>query len=303
MQKLLTWMSTLLLTLTILLLPSACTLPWMQEDDPLDITPKLKATWNIHEKIEHHGDGSVTYQSVRWGGIVALVKEHNLPVDWSGYESITYEFAEPLKVDVQVWVAGVVRYAKKGITKFTCYFDGIDMHQVNEVVLQTVEPTVMTIKSLTLTPVSGSWDSTPIWEGECILGNWENGFTIAPEQFSTAMVGDKLEFVFTTDVSDLSRTYWQLKTIYNATDQILEGNSNEVNDWGCAQLGEKATTYRIRLTAKDVKQLKKRGLFANGYYAIVTQVNLLRKGVINADGSADSQKENEESGVHYNKWE
>ena len=35
MKKLLTWMSTLLLAI---ILPSACTLPWMQEEDEFDIT-------------------------------------------------------------------------------------------------------------------------------------------------------------------------------------------------------------------------------------------------------------------------
>ncbi len=304
MQKLFIWMSTLLLAFVTILLPSACTLPWMQEDDPLNITSKFKATWNVHEKFEQNSDGSVTYNSVTWGGLVALVKEHNLPVDWSGYESITLEFAEPTEVDTHILVAGILCFGRKGITKITCYFDGVDMRQVDQVVLQTSKPTTLTIKRATLTPVSNSWDSTPIWEGECAFRNWEDGFVIQPEMFSTAIEGDKLEFIYKADYSDPTRVYWQIKSIYNATDQTLEGNYNEQNEWGCAQVGRDATSYRIRLTAKDAKELKKRGLFVNGYYVTVTQVNLLRKGVIGGSENSERQEQKrEEDKEKYNQWQ
>jgi hypothetical protein len=69
------------------------------------------------------------------------------------------------------------------------------------------------------------------------------------------------------------------KTIYNTTDETLEGNDSELNEWGCASVSSTATSYRIRLTAKDVENLKKYGAFVNGYYINVTQVNLLRKQV------------------------
>ncbi len=295
-------MGTMLLAVIILVLPSACTLPWMEEEDQLNITRKFKATWNVHEKFEQHGDGSVTYYSVTWGGLVGLVKEHNLPVDWTGYESITLEFTEPTQVETQLLVAGMLTFGRKGITKLSCYFDGVDMRQVDQVVLQTAKPTVLTIKSATLSPASTSWDSTPIWEGECVLGNWEDGFIIEPEQFASAVEGDKLEFIFTTDASDHTRTYWQIKTIYNSTDQTLEGNYSEQNNWGCTQVGRDATSYRVRLTAKDVKELKKHGLFTNGYFVNVSQVNLLRKGVVEGNDNKERTEE-EEQKEHYNTWE
>lgn len=296
-------MSILLLAIITIILPSSCTLPWMQEDDPLNITSKFKATWNVHEKFEQNIDGSITYHSVTWGGLVGLVKEHNLPVDWTGYESITLEFAEPTKVETQLLVAGILCFGRKGISKLTCYFDGVDMRQVDQVVLQTSKPTTMTIKSVTLSPASNSWDSAPIWEGECIFGNWQDGFVIKPEQFSTAMEDDKLEFIYTADYSDPKRTYWQIKTVYNTTDHTLEGNYNEQNDWGCTQVGRDATVYRIRLTAKDVKELKKKGLFVNGYYVNVTQVNLLRKGVSGSSEEERKKKENEEGKEGKSRWE
>ena len=70
-----------------------------------------------------------------------------------------------------------------------------------------------------------------------------------------------------------------MKTVYNKTEDTLEGNDNELNQWGCAMMGQAATSYRILLTANDVKKLREKGLFVNGYYTNVSQVNLLRREV------------------------
>lgn len=306
MHKLFIKMSMLLLAVITIILPSACTLPWMQEDDPLNITSKFKATWSIHEKLEFNGDGSITYYSTRFGGLIGLVKEQNLPADWTQYESITFEFADTTKVETQVLIGNTMRtWGRRGVSKLTCYFDGLDMSQVDQVMLQTADPTTLTIKSVMLSPVSSSWDSTPIWEGECVFDNWKDGFVIPPEQFNTAHEGDKLEFILTTDTSDPKRGYWLIKSVYNQTDQTLEGNVNEQNQWGCTMIGQNATSYRVRLTAKDVKDIKKHGLFVNGYFVNVTQVNLLRKSDVNGSGSAEEQekKEGEEEKEKYNQWQ
>ena len=77
----------------------------------------------------------------------------------------------------------------------------------------------------------------------------------------------------------LDRGYWLLKTVYNKTENTLEGNDNELNQWGCSMMGQAATSYRILLTANDVKNLREKGLFVNGYYTNVSQVNLLRRGI------------------------
>ena len=134
---------------------------------------------------------------------------------------------------------------------------------------------------------SFKWDSTPIWSGNCMMGNWEKGFVIKPDMFTTAQEGDKIELVLTTDRSNNDITYWLMKTIYDGTDKTLEGNENELNNWGCITLGKSATRYRIMLTHDDVEQLRVHGLFVNGYYCNVTQVNLLRRDY----SSAGSQEE------------
>jgi len=50
-----------------------------------------------------------------------------------------------------------------------------------------------------------------------------------------------------------------------------------LNKWGCAPVGRKSTVYRIPLTSKDIVNLNEKGMFVNGVYLNVTQVNLLRR--------------------------
>ena len=246
--------------------------------DRLNITDKFKYTWNVYEKIEEQGDGSIIYHAVPWGGLFASMKEHNMPVDWSEYESITFDFAEPTQVATQIMVSDELKtIGKAGISSLTCYFDGHNMHAVDEVALQASDSTTLKVRSVRLTPNDAVWKATSIWEGHCVQGDWEDGFVISPDMFKDVIEGDKLELVFHTDKSNPSVTFWLMKTIYDGTDQTLEGNNNELNNWGCAMMGSEAKVYRIILTAKDVENLRKKGLFVNGYYNIVTQCNLLRK--------------------------
>jgi hypothetical protein len=252
----------------------------LHPDDENNLTSKFNGTWNIHEGIERNINGVITYNALPWGGLVASVKERNMPVDWSGYESITFEFEEPTKVPTQIMVSDKLKtVGKAGITSLTCYFDGQDLTSVDEVALQSSDTSTILVKNVFLTPGRSTWESTPIWEGNCALGNWENGFVVKPEQFISAIEGDKIEILFNTDTSDPNRGYWLLKTVYNETDKTLEGNENELNEWGCAMMGRSSTVYRILLTANDIKNLRKNGLFVNGYYTIVSQVNLLRRGL------------------------
>ncbi len=247
-------------------------------EDQYDITSKFDFTWNIYEEIHHNSDGSITYYALPWGGLVGNMREHNMAVDWSDYESIRFDFAEPTKVPVQVMISDKLKtWGKEGITSLTCSFDGQNLHSIEEIALQASDTTEITVTSVTLTPSTTQWESTVIWQGECKQGNWQNGFVIKPEKFTTAYEGDKLEIVFTTDKSNPEVSYWMFKTIYNQTDEPLEGNSNELNQWGCAHVGKEATAYRIVLTEKDITMLRKNGLFINGYYNNVTRCNLLKR--------------------------
>lgn len=267
-----------LTTIMLVALLTACGIHLGDEDDT-DLTSKFNGTWNIYESIERSVDGTITYYALPWGGLVGSVKEHNMPADWSGYEAVVVEYAEPTKVATQILISDNLKtLGKAGITSLTCNLDGQDVRAVDEVALQAADTTTLTVKRIYLIPNTAEWDSTPVWTGKCAFGNWEKGFVVKPEYFTSAYPGDKLEFIFTTDSSN-PNPYWQFKTIYNdGTDTTLEGNANELNDWGCATVGSKSTLYRITLTEKDVKNLKEKGMFVNGYYTTVTKCNLLRKG-------------------------
>lgn len=247
-------------------------------DDEHNITSKFNSTWNIYEGIVRNSDGSITYYALPWGGLVAGVKERNMPADWSRYESIRFEFAEPTKVATQIMVSDKIKtWGKEGITSLTCFFDGYDLKAIDEVALQASDTTAITVKSVILTEGTSNWEATPLWKGNCEQGNWANGFVVSGDKFNDAYEGDKLEFVFTTDKSNPDVSYWLIKTIYNGTDQTLEGNDNELNKWGCASMGKESTRYRIILTNKDIQNLKKEGMFVNGYYNNITQCNLLKR--------------------------
>ena len=248
-----------------------------REEDPLDITSKFNTTWNVRERFEVNDDGSITYKSVPYGGLVGWVNEHNMPVDWSDYECVKFEFAEPTTTHTQVMISNKVKCSgRPGITSLTCSFDGQDVHQVEKVVFQTADSVTVTVKSVRLTPASGSWEAQPLWEGSCEFGNWEQGITLSADQFNTAVEGDKLEFEFDTDISDPGRQYWQFKTIYNdGTNETLEGNAGVLSEWGTANVARDARLFRILLTANDVKRLKKSGVYVTGYYCNVAKCNLL----------------------------
>ena len=268
-----------LFILLLIYLLFACSLGDNSENEnPLVLTSRFKTTWNIYERAEQNSDGTITYNSIAWGGLVGSMKVHNLPVDWSAYESLTVEFAEPTRVPTQIMISDMLKtWGKSGITTLTCSFDGQDVRSVGEVAIQTGEVGRVIIKKIYLTPAKYDWLPDSIWGGECLFGDWAGGFTIVAHNFTQAKAGDKLEFIFSTDKSNPDVTYWLFKTIINGTDKTLEGNRTELNRWGCAPVGERSTVYRIVLTEQDVVNLKKKGLFVNGYYNIVTRCNLLRR--------------------------
>lgn len=123
-------------------------------------------------------------------------------------------------------------------------------------------------------------ETTTIWEGESVFGSWADGFSIAADKFANAKAGDTIEFIYTADTEGdgtTKPTYWQIKTVYPDTEITLEGNANELNSYGCAPVSSGSTSYKITLTETDVTNLKAKGLFANGYFLVVTKVNLIQQ--------------------------
>lgn len=117
--------------------------------------------------------------------------------------------------------------------------------------------------------------STQIWSGECVFGNWAEGFNVPAEKFADASAGDILEFVYTTD-TNTKETWWQFKTIFSGTEETLSSNKDDLNEYGCASVASSSTSYKIVLNAEDVDKLKETGMFVNGHFIIVTAVNLIQ---------------------------
>lgn len=242
-----------------------------------DITSLFKDRWNINEEVIHNSDGTITYNALQWGGLVADFKNQEQPEDWTKYEKIVFEFAERTTVRTQLMINDkIVSYGSPGILTLSSPLVGIDIKNVKQVALQAYENTTIKVKRIMLKEAKDTDFTTPIWDGECIMGNWESGFLVDAEQFKDAKPGNVLEFVYSTDTTNPTVYYWQVRSVYSGTEQTLEGNANELNEWGCATLGKGTTRYRITLTENDVEQLKKLGLFVNGYYITVTQCFLLQ---------------------------
>ena len=258
------------------------------DDDGNDVTSRFNNTWNVYEELHSNADGSITYNALPWGGLVGTFLNKNLPMDLSGYESITFDFQEPTPVATQVVVGDRFKtWGKKGITSLTCHFDGQNVSMVSEIVLQAGDTCTLNVKDVYLTPCDGMWEPKTIWKGNCSFGNWENGFSVLPDKFSSAYAGDKLELFLTAEKSRPELTYWLIKSIYSGTDSTLQGNDSELNTWGCASVSKDMTVYRIVLTEDDVWYLRENGLFVNGYYTNVTQCNLLSKVYDDAEGQEE----------------
>lgn len=242
-----------------------------------NITKLFRERWNINEEVIHNSDGTITYNAMQWGGLVANFNNQEQPEDWSKYEKIVFEFAERTTVRTQIMFNGkTISYGSPGILSLSAPLVGVDVKDVKQVALQAYEPATIIVKRVMLKEGKDADFTTPIWDGECIMGNWESGFLVDAEQFKNAQPGNVLEFDYTTNTDNPNVYYWQFRAVYSGTEQTLEGNANELNEWGCASVGKGTTRYRITLTEKDVEQLKKLGLYVNGYYTTVTQCYLLQ---------------------------
>ena len=128
--------------------------PPAPEGDKVSIIDKFTGTWNPSETIAHNADGSITFNSVAWGGVSAWLAENDIPVDWSGYTKLVFEYAEPTTVNTQGFVQttteNITWWGNAGITKLECPFDGKDVSQVNQVALQASDVATIVITEIYL---------------------------------------------------------------------------------------------------------------------------------------------------------
>ncbi len=243
----------------------------------LDITSAFKNRWNIRESVRQDGENGIIYDAVKWGGIIGDFVVDDKPADWSQYGKVVVDFSKPTPANTQLMLnEKVFAWGKRGITSLEGNFAGLEIAEVKQLIMQCDSDCTINIKRIYLLPASELDLSTTLWEGRCVFGNWTNGFEVKPDKFADAKEGDMLEIVYTTDTSKSDVTYWQIKTIYAATDVPLEGNAKMLNEWGCATVGKGTTLIRITLTKNDAAKLKEKGLYVNGYFTVATQCNLLQ---------------------------
>lgn len=151
------------LTITKIVLVRTSERPDDPEGEHEDIIDKFTYTWNTSETIVHNDDKSITYNSVSWGGVAAWVAQstgvegQDEPVDWSGYNKIVFEFAEPTTCNTQIVIGENKAWGDVGIKKLELSFSGSDLTKVSQVALQTSEATTLVITSIYLVkPVSTS---------------------------------------------------------------------------------------------------------------------------------------------------
>lgn len=135
------------------------------DGEHVSIIDKFTYTWNASETLTHNADGSITFNAVSWGGLAAWLAENDIPVDWSEYTKIVFEYAEPAAVSTQIIVqtvnGDVKNSGEAGITKLECSFEGADVTQVNQVALQCSDVTTLVIKDIYLVKAGGNVDPQP----------------------------------------------------------------------------------------------------------------------------------------------
>ena len=129
--------------------------------EEVDITSNFTYTWNENESLVNNEDGSITFNSVSWGGMAAWVAtkdeaDQDVPADWSGYSKVVFEFAEATTVNTQILVGEASAWGNPGITSLECSFAGKNMGAINQIALQTSDPTTIVVKRVYLVTKDGS---------------------------------------------------------------------------------------------------------------------------------------------------
>ena len=126
------------------------------EGDKVSIIDKFTYTWGAEkgETITQNADGSITFNSVEWGGAAAWLAENDTPVDWSSYSKLVFVYAEPTTVNTQGFVQTTTEnltwWGNEGITSLECPFDGKDVSMVRQVALQASDAASIVIKEIYL---------------------------------------------------------------------------------------------------------------------------------------------------------
>ena len=130
------------------------------EGDKVNLIDYFTGNWNGAETNTHNADGTVTYNGKQWGGLSAWFAIDDVPVDWSKYIKLVFEFAEPTPAACQGFVQGVnpadgkelnhTWWGNAGITKLECPFEGKDVTQIKQAALQAAAEATYQISAIYL---------------------------------------------------------------------------------------------------------------------------------------------------------
>ena len=120
-------------------------------EDIVDITSEFRSCWGGSESFTHNADGSITYNSSTWGGLV-----YGVNGDWSEYSELVFELAEPSPCAVQpliMYPEGVEsdsHYMVAGTTKAFIELPENKRQHVSQVAFQTSQAATIVITRIYL---------------------------------------------------------------------------------------------------------------------------------------------------------
>ena len=129
------------------LLGTACLAQAPAEADTVDITDRFTLCWGPTESIVRGDDGTLTYHSERYGGMVCSVRDE----DWSGCSRVVFELDGPAPCGMQPLVQYVdaendVHYMEAGTAAPYVELTPRKRPHVLRVVLQTAQPATVVIR-------------------------------------------------------------------------------------------------------------------------------------------------------------
>ena len=138
-------------TCLLMLLVLTTSLHAQNTSDIVDITPRFTGCWGQGEKATHNADGTITFQSVTWGGLAAW-----LDTDWTEYSGLVFELTAPSSCDLQILVqysdnTWGKSYVSAGAQQVAIELDDNRKNHVYQVALQTNKPATLVIRRIYLT--------------------------------------------------------------------------------------------------------------------------------------------------------
>ena len=143
--------------------------PATAESETLNLIDRFTNCWNNTETNTHNDDGTVTYNAVQWGGLAAWIGGE----DWSEYEKIVFEFAEPTTFATQIFLqyadgTETKAWINDGAATAECTLEAGKV-AVNQAALQCAEAGTLTITKIYLVKASAGISNmqavTPVHSG------------------------------------------------------------------------------------------------------------------------------------------